>query len=105
MLLSHSPPHERIDFYLGQFWNDLRVKMVTQPSLEEIIANPLAHQSTKPSIQNYPFSVSRWEEELHLRAKGKVAEDGSQNEGHFSQLPSGVIEFEANRAFLYILSK
>ena len=106
ILVSHSPPHERIDFLLSEFWNDIKVKYVTQPSLEEVIKSP--SESSKPSIQDYPYSIARWEEELELRERGKIASSAEPNH-HTPQrpiLPSGVVvDFIPSCSFIYILTK
>lgn len=109
ILVSHSPPHERVNFYLTEFWNSFRVKVIEMPSVQEVIQNPAASQSTKPSIHEFPFAIERWQEELELRSRGRMAASTEDTKQKISPggttLPAGELDFMPNRSFIYILSK
>ena len=101
VLVSHSPPDERMDFFLGLYWRDIKVNQVCQPSLEDIILSPL-DQSHKASIRDYPYAIGRWEEELELRHKA----DGLEKQSTKKPVPpAGVLEFKPNDCWIYVLTK
>lgn len=116
IIVSHSPPEDRIELLMSIYWNEIHFKMIKMSTIEDLIKDPASY--LEGSIVDYPFSVAAWENEKALRlmaaAEGK-GQRGPKGIGvkpgvESSILPSRPKEdlcfgFGPGQAFIYVLEK
>ena len=113
MLVSHSPPHERIELLNTIYWHDMKFKVVRCSTVEDLVSS----KPYREELEDYPFAVPEWERQLAIRRSAKAsgaersANDGSSRKGRPldvpspTSLPEGSMTFSPGTAFVYILEK
>ena len=133
LLVSHSPPDERIDLINSVYWHSVEFKVVKATAVEELQAGTKPY---KEELMDYPYAVAAWEQQKIVRraaaaeaeAAAAAAEakhdggctsksehraptltgdaGGTADEADTSPpLPEGCMNFSPGTAFVYILEK
>ncbi|GAX83744.1 hypothetical protein CEUSTIGMA_g11169.t1 [Chlamydomonas eustigma] len=82
ILISHSPPHDRINLLSSVYWHSIQFKMVRGSSLEDLMSENLHHEE----LVDYPYAVAEWEEQMEIRAAAQVALDEAAKKVEIEQI-------------------
>uniref|UniRef100_A0A7R9V8G6 Methyltransferase domain-containing protein n=1 Tax=Chlamydomonas euryale TaxID=1486919 RepID=A0A7R9V8G6_9CHLO len=95
LLVSHSPPHERMDMLASvPHWHDVQFKMVTATSLDKLVTGA----EYTEELSDYPYAVEGWE---HMQA----ARLGLKPEELPRRPADAGIEFAPGTAYVYLLER
>lgn len=120
LLVSHSPPHERVELLNTVYWHDMQFKVIKCTTVEELMSG----RPYREKLEDYPFTVPEWEKQLAIRRAASAAahhqkcvSPGGDDlvygattesfpvEGPMSTLLEGCMQFSLGTAFVYILEK